>query len=111
LEGSECYNASSCNKTGLTLPVFDYSTHADGNCAVTGGFVYRGQDYPGMQAIYFYADYCSGRIWGLQRDGAAWQSQPLRATDYSISSFGEDEAGNLYITDLAGGGIYKIVEQ
>ena len=44
---------------------------------MTGGFVYRGAPYPRMQGIYFYADYCSGRIWGLTRSGSTWQSQLL----------------------------------
>jgi glucose/arabinose dehydrogenase len=111
MEGSQCYNAASCDMSGLTLPVFDYSTHSDGNCAVTGGMVYRGQDYPGMQGIYFYADYCSGRIWGLQYDGAAWQnSLPLFDASFTLTSFGEDEDGNLYVTDYSNGNIYMIVE-
>jgi glucose/arabinose dehydrogenase len=111
MEGSQCYNATSCDTSGLTLPVTEYVTHSDGNCAVTGGMVYRGQDYPGMQGIYFYADYCSGQIWGLQYDGAAWQNSPaLFTANFRISSFGEDEDGNLYVTDYSNGNIYMIVE-
>jgi glucose/arabinose dehydrogenase len=111
MEGSQCYNATSCDTSGLTLPVTEYATHSDGNCAVTGGMVYWGQDYPGMQGIYFYADYCSGQIWGLQYDGAAWHNSPaLFTANFRISSFGEDEDGNLYVTDYSNGNIYMIVE-
>jgi glucose/arabinose dehydrogenase len=112
MEGSECYNAASCNTSGLTLPVTEYLTHSDGNCAVTGGMVYRGQDYSGMQGIYFYADYCSGQIWSLKYDGVVWQnSLTLFDAPFRISSFGEDEDGNLYVTDYSNGDIYMIAEQ
>jgi hypothetical protein len=84
-------------------------THSLG-CSVSGGMVYRGPTNPGMQGIYFYGDYCSGRIWGLAFNGSAWQSSLLEDTGYNISSFGEDEAGNLYVADY-GGDIYMIVEQ
>jgi hypothetical protein len=67
----------------------------DGSCAVTGGHVYRGPAYPGQQGIYFLGDYCNGKIWGLQREGQTWQSQMLLDTNRSISSFGEDEAGEI----------------
>jgi glucose/arabinose dehydrogenase len=108
MEGAHCYNAASCDTTGLTLPVAEYD-HSLG-CSVTGGMVYRGQDFPSMFGIYFYADYCSGRIWGLQHDGAAWQSILLDDTSYDISTFGDDEAGNLYLTDYFAGDIYMITE-
>ncbi len=112
MEGSDCYNATSCGDTSdLTRPATEYVTHSDGNCAVTGGMVYRGQDYPGMQGIYFYADYCSGQIWGLKYDGTTWQNSPLLFNaNFRISSFGEDEDGNLYVTDYTNGNIYMIVE-
>lgn len=108
MEGVHCYNAASCDTTGLTLPVVEYN-HSLG-CSVTGGAVYRGQDYAGMQGVYFYADYCSGRIWGLQYDGANWQSTLLDTTGYKVSTFGQDEAGNLYLTDYSAGDIYMITE-
>lgn len=108
MEGFACFQAASCNQTGLTLPVHVYPTRTAG-CAITGGFVYRGQAYPNLQGIYFYGDYCSGTIWGLQRDGNDWQNQELARTPYSISSFGEDQAGELYLTDRLGG-VYQIRE-
>jgi glucose/arabinose dehydrogenase len=109
MEGFHCYNAGSCDTTGLTLPVVEYD-HSQG-CSVTGGLVYRGGDYAGMQGIYFYADYCSGRLWGLAYDGAAWQSALLLETNHQIASFGEDEAGNMYLSDYFNGDIYMITEQ
>jgi glucose/arabinose dehydrogenase len=109
LEGFECYGGGNCDKTGLTLPIFVYQTDVAG-CAVTGGFVYGGQTYPGMQGIYFFGDYCSGRIWGLQPDGNSWLAHEFLDTLYTFSSFGEDEAGELYLIDRGGGAIYQIVE-
>jgi glucose/arabinose dehydrogenase len=109
MEGLHCYNAESCDMTGLVLPVAEYD-HSQG-CSVTGGLVYRGGDYAGMQGVYFYADYCSGRLWGLKHDGVAWQSALLLETGHSVASFGEDEAGNLYLSDYFNGDIYKIEEQ
>lgn len=106
MEASQCFESSTCNKKGLTLPIAEYE-HSQG-CSVTGGTVYRGQNYPNMNGIYFYGDYCSGRLWGLQRSGNAWQNTLFSDTPYSISSFGEDQAGNVYITDYGSGNIYKI---
>lgn len=106
MEGMHCYNSQSCNQSGLTLPVWEYS-HADG-CSITGGFVYRGSTYPGLQGIYFFADYCNGKIWGLVKETGVWQSSLLLDSPYNISSFGEDEAGELYVVDR-NGDIYRVV--
>jgi glucose/arabinose dehydrogenase len=106
MEGNHCYNSGTCNQTGLVLPVAEYN-HSLG-CSVTGGMVYRGQDYARMQGIYFYGDYCSGRLWGLRREGNTWQSALLLDTAYSITTFGEDESGNLYLADYGTGDIYLL---
>ena len=88
-------------------PVAEYN-HNAGDCAIAGGYVYRGTAYPSLQGVYFYGDDCSGRIRALVNNGVSWQSTELMNTPYSISGFGEDEAGNLYLADL-GGAIYQIV--
>ncbi|MGB5846037.1 MAG: PQQ-dependent sugar dehydrogenase, partial [Anaerolineales bacterium] len=108
MEGMGCYPSGTCDKTDLVLPVFTYPTSSD--CAISGGYVYRGTNYPGMQGIYFAGDYCSGKIWGLQGTGIIWENSLLLDTTFVISSFGEDEAGELYITDRSTGNIYQIVE-
>jgi glucose/arabinose dehydrogenase len=110
MEGFQCYPPGSmCNMAGLTLPVVTYS-HSFG-CAVTGGHVYRGSKYPRMSGVYFYGDYCSGRIWGLKRVAGNWynSSPELLDTALNISTFGEDEAGNLYVASL-GGSIQEITD-
>ncbi|MCJ7513881.1 MAG: PQQ-dependent sugar dehydrogenase, partial [Anaerolineales bacterium] len=111
MEGSLCYNPSSdCDRTGLTLPVAEYDHGSSGGCSVTGGYVYRGQEFAQLNGIYLYGDYCSGRIWGLERTGGgAWQSALLLDTDYNISSFGEDQVGEVYFTDLSSGQVLRIV--
>ena len=110
MEGTHCFpDDDTCEEAGLTLPVTDYA-HADGNCSVTGGYVYRGAAYPALAGVYFFGDYCSGNIWALWQDGAdAWQKHIVVEGAGSISSFGEDEAGELYVIDRGGGAISRIV--
>gem|GEM_PF-711471 len=108
LEGRHCFNSNSCNQTGLVLPVVEY-THSEG-CSVTGGVVYRGQRYPRLQGMYFYGDYCSGNIWGLKVTSTSVQSGQLLDTSYVISTFGEDEAGEVYLTDYNTGDIYRVTD-
>ncbi len=109
MEGTVCYpEGSACDSSGLTMPIAVYE-HAQGDCSITGGYVYRGQAYPQLNGIYFFADYCSGRLWSLHQDVGTWQSTLLLKTGMSISSFGEDDAGELYITDLWNGNLYRLV--
>lgn len=109
-EGLECYNATSCDDQGMTDPVFVYPTHVDGTCSITGGYVYRGQDYPGLYGSYIYGDYCNGNIWGLNNQAGEWANQLLLDTSLSISTFGEDENGELYLADISTGDIYQVVQ-
>jgi uncharacterized repeat protein (TIGR01451 family) len=108
MEGSLCFGATTCNRTGLTFPVFEYD-HTQG-CSVSGGTVYLGTRYPGLYGIYFFGDWCSGRLWGLKYANAAWQGALLYDTTLSIISFTEDEVGKLWVADYAGGGVYPIKE-
>jgi len=106
MEGSRCFSAPTCSSAGLALPVAEY-LHGNGDCSVTGGYVYRGSS-TALRGIYLYADFCSGRIWGLRLNGAVWENRLLSDTQFSISTFGEDEAGELYLADYASGDIYRI---
>jgi len=111
MEGSFCYNPSSgCDQSGKILPVAEYS-HTIG-CSVTGGYVYRGLNFPALTGHYFYGDYCSGRLFSLYNNGASgWVAAQIVDTSYLISTFGEDEQGELYLTDYATGKIYNIQYQ
>ncbi len=87
-------------------PFFVYS-HTHG-CSVTGGYVYRGDAVPDLRGVYLFGDFCSGRIWGSWRDqGFNWQVMELLHPRMSISSFGEDEAGELYVIDHAQGRLLR----
>lgn len=69
---------------------------------MTGGYVYRGRKVPALEGIYLFGDFCSGRIWGLRRKGTAFRMARLLDTEARISSFGEDEVGELYVVDYRG---------
>lgn len=107
MEGRHCFEPSqSCETAGKVMPVAEYS-HSQG-CSITGGYVYRGQRLPALNGVYLYGDYCSGLIWGLWQDAdGEWQSRLLLETGANIASFGEDEAGELYVLDLSGA-VYRL---
>jgi glucose/arabinose dehydrogenase len=108
MEASHCYNPpEGCNQAGLVPPIAEYS-HNEGGCSVTGGYVYRGSQYPAMQGVYFFGDYCSGIIWSLQRNGDGWQMTKRLEAGVRISSFGEDVNGEVYVVDHSGA-IYHLV--
>jgi hypothetical protein len=106
MEGGHRFNNSINNLNGMTLPVLDYD-RTQGE-SVTGGYVYRGTDIPALQGTYLFGDFVSGKIWGLRRNGEAWSSRELLASPHAISSFGEDEQGNLYVVDFIGGTIQRV---
>lgn len=107
LEGFHCFATANCDASGYVQPVAEYSH--DLGCSITGGYVYRGQAYPALNGVYLYSDYCSGRVWGLvQSADGSWQSAQLLETNASVASFGEDEAGEVYFTDIAGGAVYRV---
>jgi glucose/arabinose dehydrogenase len=108
MEGKHCYNASSCNQTGLTLPVVEY-THSDG-CSVTGGFVYQGSAIPALRGHYFYADYCDGwvRSFKYVNNAVTAEKKWEFGNIGSVLSFGEDANGELYVLS-ANGTVYRLV--
>ncbi len=90
----------------LVDPIVEYS-HREGGCSVTGGYVYRGS-MPEWNGIYLYGDYCSGYIWGLINSDSGWREQLLFDMDINITSFGQDEAGEVYLVG-DNGGVYILV--
>jgi len=110
MEGSSCYNPpSGCSTAGLQLPIQEYG-HSDG-CSVTGGYVYRGSDYPELQGRYYYGDYCSGWIRSFVVAGGTATDVQDHSTDVAavsqLASFGEDGRGELYVVSL-GGTVYRV---
>lgn len=110
LEGFHCYSPSSgCSTSGKTKPVLAYD-HGGGRCAVTGGYVYRGKLVPALVGRYVFADYCSGEIWSVGATAASPATKTLLLdTSYTISSFGENASGELYLVDHDGGKLYAVV--
>jgi glucose/arabinose dehydrogenase len=113
MEGTLCFSpASGCNMTGLVQPVVDYAHPPLGSgCSITGGYVYRGSVIPALQGTYFYADYCEGFVRSFRfvnGAGATEQADwPTLDPNENITSFGEDQAGELYIVTQQGR-IYRI---
>ena len=100
-EGTHPYSGAAA-PADMVLPVAEYS-HSEG-IAVSGGYVYRGTALPALDGVYFYGDYGTGTIWSLYRDASGeWQNNTFMTdTGLAISSFGEDDAGELYVVSYTG---------
>ena len=111
-EGNHDFNLTGCNaKANYTFPLHEYLSDQNTNgCSITGGFVYRGDKFPSLYGKYIYCDYCSGKIWIINRISATMYTNTL-AYDYTnsvITTFGEDAQGNIYFADAGTSSIYKI---
>lgn len=105
-EGSHPFEGTPPGELILIDPVAEYD-HSQG-CSVTGGVVYRGPSLPAWQGVYIYGDFCSGKVWGLSvnQDGE-WESRLMFETGANITSFGEDESGEVYLV-VREGGVYRL---
>lgn len=115
MEGTHCFRSRRCNRKGLIAPAIDYDRTK--GCSVTGGEVYRGKAIPELDAVYFYADYCTGLLrsfrWSSKGVHQHWDWRKTLDPNkrvQQISSFGHDHAGELYILSLEGP-IYKLVRK
>ena len=110
MEGMHCYNpASGCNMSGLIPPIAEYG-HAEGN-AVIGGYVYKGSAIPSLAGAYIFSDNGSGTIWKLvESPPGTWTRTTLLSSNRSVSSFGQDVAGEIYVVDY-GGSVVKLTAQ
>ncbi len=108
-EGTECEEPERCHDESLVGPVVTYGH--DMNCSVTGGYVYRGKDVAGLFGTYVFGDLCTGGVFAV-RQGT--DQPPTRVElgfqPIKISSFGEDPAGEVYVSDMQGGVIYRIAD-
>ncbi len=114
MEGTRCYNpGNGCRKPGLIDPVAEYP-HRNNDKSVTGGLVYRGSRYPGMDGLYIYADYATGRFWGLSRDGEGeWRNAEIGKFNVLPAGFGYGEDGEMYIA-MDGGrdpSLYRVIQE
>lgn len=108
MEGLHCTGLDACDTNGLTMPTWEYD-HTLG-CSVSGGEVYRGRVWSPMYGTYLYADYCSGRIWGLKQAGGVWTNAQIEDAPFNVTTFGSDEYGELYLSDYNGGRVLRIDE-
>src|SRR5438128_5720539 len=109
MEGSICnpnFNGGVCTPPPGHIPPISEYTHSVGRCAITGGYVYRGTKSSLPTGSYVFGDYCTGEIF-MRQDGMDALTVLLNTT-FNISSFGQDESGEIYVVDLAGG-VYRIV--
>jgi glucose/arabinose dehydrogenase len=107
-EGNKTYNSAGCGaQSNYTFPIFEYD-HSDKRCSITGGYIYRGTQYPALDGKYFYGDYCTGELFWAEKHDTQWHSTMIVDTDYQFSTFGEDGTGELYAADFVKGAIYRI---
>jgi len=104
MEGDSAVNFKPCDGNPLTAPILVYSHNPE--CSVTGGHLYRG-NIGGLHGRYVFGDYCSGRIWFAVSGNGHWVATEWADTSLAISSFGEDENGELYLTHLGHGEVYR----
>jgi glucose/arabinose dehydrogenase len=132
LEGNHCYgeDIKNCNSNDTVLPIFEYPNDANYaktivgwdqpdmyGCSVTGGYVYRGQNKPELYGRYIFGDYCTGKVWSLLNNGEDNSLinhtdellNSMDKTEFYLSSFGQDENGELYLIDYAGD-VYSITK-
>jgi glucose/arabinose dehydrogenase len=105
-EGTHPYSLS-CTPRSIPpqMPVMEYS-HADGNCGIIGGYVYRGPSYWWLYGDYFYADLCSGNLWAMWQPSAGVYTSTQVLTIAGLHSFGEDKDGELYA--VGNGTLYRL---
>src|SRR5262245_37338533 len=110
MEGNHCLGQPTCDQTGLVLPIIEYQ-HLGGNCSITGGYRYRGTANTAPAGTYFFADFCTGIIWTATRNpNGTWTSTQALDAPFMISTFGEDELGELYVAQYGGNGaVHRIV--
>ncbi|MBC7922733.1 MAG: PQQ-dependent sugar dehydrogenase [Ferruginibacter sp.] len=110
MEGKACYNPVSCDPAGLVLPVWDYAQ--DNGRSITGGFVYRGKNLPGLRGKYIYGDFISGHVWALTYvpGGVSTNEFLFNFGWASLASFGEDANRELYLLNFSTGKIGQLVD-
>jgi hypothetical protein len=110
MEGDQCHNLPDCDPAAYDLPVHYYDQTPE-HCGITGGYVYRGEAIPELQGIYLFSDRCSGYIWGFDADAVAQGERALAHllvdAPQGFVSFGEDNAGELYLVAFDGS-VYRI---
>lgn len=106
-EGTVAYQPEGCQDASkYVAPAFEYK-HETGRCSITGGYVYRGATIKSLDGAYVYGDLCTGEIFSAVKKDGTWAQTKLLATPYMISTFGQDQDGEMYVADMSSGSIYK----
>lgn len=110
-EGNQAYSLSGCAPlASFTFPVYSYPQGQD--CSVTGGFVFRGAANSPFYGKYFFTDYCSDKIWTLNKVSGNWIKEDFgQFAGNNFSTFGEDASGQLYVAGIASGKIFRVYDQ
>jgi glucose/arabinose dehydrogenase len=106
MEGRHCY-VDGCDQAPYVKPVAEYSH--DQGCSISGGRVYRGDAQPALIGVYVFADYCSGLVFTLQVDEGTVTPKPVLESGLGITAFGTGEDGEIYLADVRGGAIYRVL--
>ncbi|MCH9650070.1 MAG: PQQ-dependent sugar dehydrogenase [Deltaproteobacteria bacterium] len=116
MEGVSCFDpdpidpdcpvaTASCFDPSYTMPIIDYD-HSQGDCSITGGYVYRGIGIAGLNGRYVYGDWCTGNLWAALDDGGTWNAELLDISLLNVTTFGEAADGEIYLTN--GSILYRI---
>jgi glucose/arabinose dehydrogenase len=111
MEGDLCFRTDPCSADGLTPPVA-VNHRENGECAIIGGYVYRGGAYADLVGTYLFSDNCSDTLWAFEADSAIAtgqaEAQDVGSAGFNPTSFGEDESGELYLVN-GRGEIHRLV--
>ncbi len=102
MEGKSCFQNKPCKKDGLNIPVADYP-QGEADCSVIGGYVYRGKKLPSLEGHYLYGDFCTGTVRSTFKRNGDWKSQELLTSGKRITALAQDQKGEVYVLDYAGG--------
>lgn len=111
MEGNHCYppSVANCGMAGLTLPIAEYGHDASGGSSIIGGYVYRGSAVADLEGTYVFGDLSSGRVWALKQDAMlTWHMTQVLTHNLTVSSFGQDAAGELYLLDYGNGAVLRL---
>lgn len=109
-EGTAPFNLTGCGPaSNYTFPLADYTQAASGGCSVTGGYYYTGSAYPNLIGTYIFGDYCLGKLMSMTDSGTIIMTPTLTGLS-AVTSFGEDNDGELYVASAGNGVIYKIID-
>jgi glucose/arabinose dehydrogenase len=106
-EGLHEYNTSQCSSTNYIKPTWEYGHNSEGGFSITGGFVYRGSKVSELYGKYVYADFVSGHIWALEFKNGTAINNKLFSNAHPVSTFGIDEANDLYFANYSSGKLYR----